>query len=266
MFFKAKPNLPKEITSYDVLKALAIITMIVDHLGYYFFPEEVGLRLIGRMSLPIWMFLVGYAKSRDLGLSIWVGAFLCMGAEILFGGEIFAVNILFSIILVRLVLDYTMRQMFDSPATIWIVPALLIMLAIPSWYIFEYGTVGLMVAMSGWLMRRRVNNPSFYKVSTPFFIVTVMSLMIVTTLLFGLNNTQSGVLAVLLSATFIPLYYFKRQIYSGLTGQLPAALTRAIQFMGRYSMEIYILHVILFFFLAQFVNSENFGFLQWSWF
>ncbi|MBQ7074369.1 hypothetical protein IJM86_04975 [bacterium] len=47
-----RPNL------YDYLKVLAIITMIIDHLGYYLFPEFLWMRLVGRIAFPIFLFLV----------------------------------------------------------------------------------------------------------------------------------------------------------------------------------------------------------------
>jgi len=66
-----RPNL------YDRLKVIAILTMIVDHLGYVFFPvtldwspENLWLRLVGRIAFPIFLFLVGfngnYKRRRDL--------------------------------------------------------------------------------------------------------------------------------------------------------------------------------------------------------
>ena len=49
---------------YDRLKVLAVITMIIDHLGYYIFPEDLYLRLIGRIAFPIFLFLVGFYSNR----------------------------------------------------------------------------------------------------------------------------------------------------------------------------------------------------------
>lgn len=67
-----RPNL------YDYLKVLAVLTMIVDHVGYYLFPTVLELRLIGRLAFPIFLFLVGfswsYRRRRDIflyGILIW---------------------------------------------------------------------------------------------------------------------------------------------------------------------------------------------------
>ncbi len=50
------------------LKIIAIIAMLIDHLGAVFFPELVWLRLIGRVAFPIFAFLIveGYIHTRDL--------------------------------------------------------------------------------------------------------------------------------------------------------------------------------------------------------
>ncbi len=51
-----------------VLKIIAVITMTIDHIGILFFPQIVLLRIIGRLALPIYVFLVveGYMHTRDI--------------------------------------------------------------------------------------------------------------------------------------------------------------------------------------------------------
>lgn len=42
----------------DTLKLIAILTMLIDHIGYLFFPGQIVWRMIGRLSFPIFAFLV----------------------------------------------------------------------------------------------------------------------------------------------------------------------------------------------------------------
>jgi len=44
----------------DLLKLIAIILMIADHVGLYFLPEVQLLRAVGRYSMPIFCFFAGY--------------------------------------------------------------------------------------------------------------------------------------------------------------------------------------------------------------
>lgn len=50
----------KKLNNFD-LKVIALILMTVDHIGYYLFPEQVFLRYIGRISFPIFAFLMAEA-------------------------------------------------------------------------------------------------------------------------------------------------------------------------------------------------------------
>ena len=44
--------------SQEVLKLMACVTMLIDHIGAVFFPPVIWFRLIGRVSFPIYCFLL----------------------------------------------------------------------------------------------------------------------------------------------------------------------------------------------------------------
>ncbi|MBI9012754.1 MAG: hypothetical protein JEZ08_11035 [Clostridiales bacterium] len=49
------------------LKLLAVLLMVVDHIGFFLYPQYTILRIIGRLSFPIFGFLIanGYNYTRD---------------------------------------------------------------------------------------------------------------------------------------------------------------------------------------------------------
>ncbi len=42
----------------DVLKIIAMVTMLIDHIGYMFYPELKYLRIIGRIAYPIFAYMI----------------------------------------------------------------------------------------------------------------------------------------------------------------------------------------------------------------
>lgn len=68
---------------YDYLKVFAIITMIIDHIGYYLFPEYSVFRLIGRIAFPIFLFLVGFNQNYQWRRGILLSACIVQFSTIL---------------------------------------------------------------------------------------------------------------------------------------------------------------------------------------
>ncbi len=56
----------KHLTNFD-LKVIAIITMTLDHMGYYLFPFDDWFRIVGRIAMPIFAFLCAetFRYTRD---------------------------------------------------------------------------------------------------------------------------------------------------------------------------------------------------------
>lgn len=65
------------LLSGNTLKIIAMLTMLVDHIGYILFPNVLILRIIGRISLPIFAFMIGegciYTRNK---LKYFLGIFL----------------------------------------------------------------------------------------------------------------------------------------------------------------------------------------------
>ena len=52
----------------NFLKLIAASTMLIDHIGYIFFPNIIWLRIIGRISFPLFAYciVVGFLYTRDI--------------------------------------------------------------------------------------------------------------------------------------------------------------------------------------------------------
>ncbi len=142
-----------EINSHDVLKFIAITAMIIDHIAYFFFPEATTLRLIGRVSMPIFLFLVGYSGKYKFDTSLFIQASVLVMISYVCQRDIFPVNILFSIILARLFLSLLENTQYLSKYLFFTFFALLFWY-IPGGLITDYGSTALLMALAGHIIHR----------------------------------------------------------------------------------------------------------------
>ena len=89
--------------SGNTLKILAAIFMTIDHIGVILFPRVLLLRLIGRLAMPIYAFMIAegckYTRNRKkyFGTVFGLGA-VCQTAYYLFDGSLyFSILITFSL-------------------------------------------------------------------------------------------------------------------------------------------------------------------------
>ncbi len=62
------------------LKILAMITMTIDHMGLYLFPRLVILRIIGRLALPIYAFMIAEGCRHTRSRARYLGRIAAMAA------------------------------------------------------------------------------------------------------------------------------------------------------------------------------------------
>ncbi|PJB72684.1 MAG: hypothetical protein CO093_02455 [Alphaproteobacteria bacterium CG_4_9_14_3_um_filter_47_13] len=264
--FKVLPTkiFPVEITSYDLLKTFAIIFMVIDHTGYYFFPDESWWRVAGRLCVPVWFFLIGYARSRDTGSRLWIGALILVTVYLLAGSHFIPFNILITIIILRLIIDPLMK--FSQQGIFHFTGLCFIsfLLIIPTSYGVEYGTQGIILAMAGYYARHyqkmgldKIFVRNFMIFSSFFFVIPQF-------LLHGFSLLQFYVLFSGIAAVYYWLYHFSSTTHPVLTAKLSPAISRLIKFTGRRTLEIYVAHIVLFQVIALLERQERFGLFEWK--
>lgn len=97
----------------SLLKIIAVVTMICDHVGLLFYPEIEIFRIIGRLSLPIFCYMIseGYKYTKNFKKYVILLLALAVISEIpyLMLGTM-KLNILFSFVLALIILyvkDYS---------------------------------------------------------------------------------------------------------------------------------------------------------------
>ncbi len=251
----------KEITSIDLLKTLALITMLIDHVGFYFFPDIEMLRVIGRMSFPIWLFLVGFAKSRDIGPRLIIGCIIVQIAGVVAGMDFMPLNILGSILIIRLTLDHVARKMFSKEDELMIGAGVLTILVVPTYLLLEYGTVGWLIALVGYAVRHWDDlAPRLGRLSVVTFCAVAVAVLVASQILsFDLKGVQAFYCALLILVSLGLCYYLSKKGPIKSLNNSPIFIKGALHLFGRRTLEIYVIHQVIFRLLAAYLGTPDFG-------
>ncbi|WP_458126313.1 TraX family protein [Paenibacillus sp. Z3-2] len=108
-----------------MMQWIAMITMLIDHIGAVFFPHMIELRIIGRIAFPIYAFAVyiGYKHTRDVQKYIWRLFWIAMISQVPFMAAFnhYSLNVvwtLWSALLVLLAIDKLPSRLLGIPIVI----------------------------------------------------------------------------------------------------------------------------------------------------
>lgn len=238
-------TLPDCVTSYDLLKTFAIITMIIDHVGAYMVPDILELRAIGRLSAPVWFFLIGYALNRKLEMRLWIWGVLLAAGVFAIDQTTLPINILFTFLLIRATLNPLMSLVETSFMKLALTFLAMFILTFVTFTYFEYGAAGYLCAMIGYLARHKdrlkINSDQLIILSVIAFVLYA----IFQCLLFQFTQIQSLLVlgAFLVMASL--LVYFRSETYPEMLKNNPI-LKQLIFLTGRRTLEIYVIHILIF--------------------
>ena len=262
MFFKRTDHLTSHLTSYDFLKCITVLFMFADHIGAFFIQDEVWWRVVGRLGFPAWFFLAGYSKSKTISPTLWFGAAILFFENVMFGEYLFPANALVSFICIRIFMAHYYKNYFAGWEVLLYATVAFMILAVPTGYIFEYGTLAFMFAMFGYAVRNKEELGIGNKVRILFCATVAISVSLIESGIFHFTVLQSIVCVGLISTMSLVMFHFKQVEYPALTAKLPKPLTKLIQFGGRYTLEIYVIH--LFFIKMYLFFMDTHG--QYEWF
>jgi hypothetical protein len=219
----------------DFLKLLALICMVIDHLGLYFFPEVMVARSIGRYAMPIFCFFAGYNFKDTPRIKIlFYGILLYCFSRFLISEELSVANILISIFLGQNYIWFFQKlseRHWQSFGTSYFhIIILASMWGLTHNYI-EYGTLSIAIMLIGYVAKKEPNRLKLLAAVASFF-----------SLLHSL---------VVFDAFFEPLHVFiviiiSVMIYISLTViNLGCKISWNIAFITRNMLEFYCLHLVI---------------------
>lgn len=130
-----------------MIKVIAFITMILDHIGVIFFPDVIAFRIIGRFCFPLfaWGIARGYKYTRNYKIYALRLLALAAASQIpyyfLFRNDF--INICFTLLAGLIAL-----KLYDSSSPSWIRWTGITFIALLSQYLhFEYGFYGVLTIL-----------------------------------------------------------------------------------------------------------------------
>jgi len=241
-------QLPQEVTYLDIIKTVAVVIMIIDHIGFYFFPEQLWWRAIGRAGgAPVWFFLIGYAITRDLPNRLLIGALILAVADFVLFDRIFAMSALVTIILLRLIIDPVMKFLLQSRYIFALGCVLIALFYVVTRMAVEYGTLALLFAMLGYLTRHKEDlfQDSFLTVKDyyAFMAFTIVMFSLFQNMTFGFNEAQFAFMACVSALVTVVLVRITPRTFPSIKNQLSLSV---LHYCGRQTLDIYVAHLLLF--------------------
>lgn len=142
--------MPKFLTG-NALKILAAIFMTIDHIGVILFPRVLILRIIGRLALPIYAFMIAegckYTRNRQkyFGMVFGLGA-LCQTVYYFFDGSLyFSILITFSLSILMIYAMQYWKQKKTVLSGLVFGSSVLIVYALNRHFTIDYGFWGCML-------------------------------------------------------------------------------------------------------------------------
>jgi hypothetical protein len=139
----------------DLLKVIALIAMLIDHLGCDIFTNSDSMRLIGRFAMPIFTFYAGYNFREKIRHSVWIsGIVLVIVSKIIFVGMF--TNILISIACGQFYLLYMANHIKRDNLASFLSFLLLIILTPFTHKILEFGSLAIAFMHIGYMVIHKI--------------------------------------------------------------------------------------------------------------
>lgn len=237
----------------DLLKTLAIIAMIIDHMGLYLYPELTIMRIIGRTAMPVFCFFAGYNfHDKPKTHIIIFGVLLQIYTTVLFK-QFITTNILISIYLGQWYIYYFRNSLTRFFYSGYCHVIIMVILWYISWALIDYGTLVIAIMILGFISKQEKANLKlccFIAIFASFVHSTLFTLAI------SFNEFNFSKTDLILNLTFLTVTYIL-MIISDYSQKIPISL----KWISRNALYIYCIQIMILQFI--FIYKYTYGFKNW---
>ncbi len=256
------------MNSYDIMKLCALLAMVADHLGVYFWPDAEWLRAIGRMAFPLFLFLVGYSCTWKTKYELLALAVLIVICAAITHHHIIPVNILFTIALIRLMMSYVVR--FQITPGFLCASFIICLVWFPLFIWIDYSTIAFLFAMSGYLQKQKPDSSE----AVLFLYAAVAAHCVIQYFSFGFNALNTIIMFAFMACAVILMHNFRleesrparkkdKDFLLFLPFHLPDSVNNSLRWIARNTLLIYAGHVMIFMIAERILYPARLGNFQW---
>lgn len=235
----------KNLTAYDLF-ALTVVVMLLGHLVAFLYNNEfIWLRVPDRILLPVFLISAGFNSAKKPSKTMWTAAFgitfLCL---YLFGVfRLFAPAV---ILLTQLFIEPFMTFLTFSWIRLWSASIFLILICYHAQVFLDFGTMGIIFAMAGWINVNR--GVISHDVVRPweFFIFTYVAYSIFVRFELQFDLVQSFVFQLGLAFVMWLMIDFRTLLLNSIRRKPKDYLEKLCFYLGHKSMLIYLLQQPVF--------------------
>lgn len=231
----------RKYNTYDIIKDIAFITMIIDHIGCYLMPKLLVLRLIGRISAVLYAISFGINKNRNMN-KLFTFAVVTSLVQMFMLGMIFPLNIFFNFFVSALLIDY-IELIYNKYPYIFlcIFLTLLFPLGVITDQVTEYGIFLTFLMFCGRIFIKDKKDKKDLITTIIIFIIY----FIYSANNFKFSVIQSSILFVFLTFIYINMFDFKIKDIEHVKCET------LLLVLSRYSMELFVIQTIIFSYLLK---------------
>lgn len=231
----------------DWLKAAALLFVTLDHIGLYIVEADEWWRVVGRLAAPIFFFLIGYARTRSVPLGwIVLGFALTLLDSWADDWQWVTPNILLNFALLRLALPPPGQWRHVRQYEYLALTAALVLCVAFVGRLVEYGAEGWLWALFGLCQRAFDDEGGGSGRNRRRFLaafVAVAAYLVTEPRDFSFDAAQAAVLTVLVAwLAFVLLNYHRGESQL----QPPRTVALALRFLGRHTLGLYALQLVIF--------------------
>lgn len=231
--------------STSEIYALGVIAFLIDHTGLYFFTGDLWLRVF-RLFAIVWFLPCGYNAGWRARWHVWAGLGILMISDVVAGVAVMPLSALATIIATRIFIDPVMDIAMKSRRNFIATMAVLTALIPPTAEAMEYGTLGLLFAAVGWLIRHKGHYDEKIVDLRTFAYYVVICYLIFTQNVFHFTSTQFMVVMFSTVVTMELHFDYRKMILEDLHRRPTDWVSRTCRWIGHNSLGLYVLHLLVF--------------------